>query len=171
MLKPIFVLGVVGLVGFAGYRYAHGNPASPEELVSQAAPDFTLDRIGGGTVTLSGLRGKVVVLDFWYRGCGWCMKAMPDVNKLAVDYKRQGVVVIGMNVDPNEADARAVMAQFGLRYDSVRATREAIKAFGVEGYPTTIVIDKKGNVRAAHVGYADDLAGRVEGEVRGLLAG
>ena len=53
-------------------------------------------------------------MDFWYRGCGWCMYAMPQVKQLAEDYKDKPVVVLGMNTDRNEEDARFVVKELGL---------------------------------------------------------
>ncbi|HVX84221.1 MAG TPA: TlpA disulfide reductase family protein [Phycisphaerae bacterium] len=163
------VLALAGLTAFAGYQYAHATPSSPDELVNKSAPDFSLPRVGGGTVSLQDLRGKIVVLDFWYRACPWCLRAMPQVNQLASDYKYKNVVVVGMNIDPNEGDARAVISQLGLRYASVRASRETVRAFGVEGYPTAIVIDQQGTVRAVHVGYSDSLRDDLAADIKPLL--
>ncbi|HVS70088.1 MAG TPA: TlpA disulfide reductase family protein [Phycisphaerae bacterium] len=171
MSKAAFSFAAIfaALTAAAAYQYAHANPSAPEELVNKSAPDFTLQKVGGGAISLQQLRGKIVVLDFWYRACPWCIRAMPQVNQLAIDFKHQNVVVLGMNVDHNEADAQAVINQFGLHYPSLRASREVVQSFGVQGYPTAILIDQQGTIRAVHVGYTDSLHDDLSATIKSLL--
>jgi thiol-disulfide isomerase/thioredoxin len=117
---------------------------------------------------MAGLSGKVVVMDFWYRGCGWCMYAMPQIKQLAADYKDKNVIVLGMNTDREIADAKLVVSEFDLTYPQIRA-EQIPQLFGVQGFPTTIVIDQKGIVRGIHVGYSPTLHNDVAKQIDELI--
>ena len=108
------------------------------------------------------------MLDFWYRGCGWCIKAMPQLNALAEAFAGRPVAVLGMNTDRNEADAKLVVDAMGLKYATLRA--EGIpEKYGVQGFPTLILIDSEGVVRDVHVGYSPTLKVELTKEIEGLL--
>jgi thiol-disulfide isomerase/thioredoxin len=119
-------------------------------------------------VKLADYRGKVVVMDFWYRGCGWCMYAMPQVKQLAEDFSGKPVVVLGMNTDREEKDARLVIDTMGLKYPTIHA-QEIPKKYGVQGFPTLIIIDAEGVVRDVHVGYSPTLRDDLAKKIKGLL--
>jgi thiol-disulfide isomerase/thioredoxin len=156
---------------------AHGR--SIEDFVSDAQD--RIDRLGkaaalweakdfGGKVhRLADCRGKVVVMDFWYRNCGWCIHAMPQVRQLADAFRGQPVAVLGMCTDEKEEDARAVINAMGLNYPTIKATGIPEK-FGIKVFPTLIVIDQAGKVREIHVGYSERLYDELASLIRGLLA-
>jgi peroxiredoxin len=147
----------------------HAKEAGKETtLKGKPAPDWNLTDLDGKTHALKQYRGKVVVLDFWYRGCPWCIRAMPQVNQLAQDFKDQGVQVLGMNVDKDTADARFVVNKLKLGYPSLRAG-EMPKKYGVTGYPTVLVIDRKGIVRDIDIGYSPDVGAKLTRSVQALL--
>ena len=93
------------------------------------------------------------------------MYAMPQVKQLAED----GVVVLGMNTDRKLDDARFVVQTFGLNYPQIRAEGTPEK-FGVHGFPSLIVIDQAGVVRAFHDGYSKDLRQSIGKKIDALLA-
>jgi thiol-disulfide isomerase/thioredoxin len=150
------VVAAAGL-GAISMKYAMEPGASNASILDTVAGDWDLPRIGGSRLSLRSLRGKVVVLDFWYRGCGWCIQAMPQIKELASDYKDNGVVVVGMNVDADEKNALEVMKRLALNYDSVRATQPVLEAYGVDAFPTVVVIDQRGIVRQVDVGYREKM--------------
>jgi thiol-disulfide isomerase/thioredoxin len=137
-------------------------------VLNKPAADWTAKDLAGNEFSQKGLRGKVVVMDFWYRGCGWCMYAMPQVRQLADDYKDKPVVVLGMNTDRDEADAQFVIKEFDLKYPTLKATGIP-EQFGVQGFPTMIIIDQQGVVRGFHVGYSPDLRKTVSRKIDELL--
>jgi thiol-disulfide isomerase/thioredoxin len=138
------------------------------EALGKPAADWELKGLDGKTHTLASYRGKVVVLDFWYRGCGWCIKAMPQLNALAEQFQGRPVVVLGMNTDRKEDDAKLVAQEMGLRYETLRA--EGIpEKYGVQGFPTLILIDAEGKVRDVHVGYSPTLRTDVGKAIEELL--
>ena len=138
------------------------------DVVGKAAAGWELKGLDGKTHTLTEYRGKVVVLDFWYRGCGWCIKAMPQLNALTGQFEGRPVAVLGMNTDRDEADAKFVSDAMGLKYETLRALGIPEK-YGVQGFPTLIVIDPEGKVREVHVGYSPTLQTDLTKLIEGLL--
>ena len=138
-------------------------------LLGKSIADWQATDLDGKAWSRDGLKGKVVVMDFWFRGCGWCVYAMPQVKQLAADYKDKPVVVLGMNVDRKEEDARHVVKALGLDYPQVKAG-DLKERFNVTGFPTLIVIDAGGVVRAVHYGYSPDLREKISRRVDELLA-
>ncbi|HEY2586207.1 MAG TPA: TlpA disulfide reductase family protein [Tepidisphaeraceae bacterium] len=141
------------------------------ELASQIgkpSADWSLKDLDGNTHALADYRGKVVVLDFWYRGCGWCMKAMPQMKQVTDDFKNAPVVIFGMNTDRDDNDAKFVVEKMGLNYATLKATGIPEK-YGVHGFPTLIVIDPQGVVRDVHIGYSPHLREDLGQTIRKLL--
>jgi thiol-disulfide isomerase/thioredoxin len=139
------------------------------KVLGKPAAEFETTDIDGKKVKLADLRGKVVVLDFWYRGCGWCVKAMPQMNQLAEDFAGKPVAIFGMNTDRKEEDARFVIEKMALKYPSLKAQGLPQK-FGVQAFPSLIIIDQEGKVHDIHVGYSPTLREDVGKEIRNLLA-
>jgi peroxiredoxin len=137
-------------------------------LVGKPAPTWKLKDLDGKEHSLEDYRGKVVVLDFWYRGCGWCVRAMPQLVELAEDFKDQPVAVLGMNIDEDENNARFVVEKKKLNYPNLKAGGIP-KLYQVSGYPTLVLIDPRGNVAEIHFGYTPTLRRDVGASIRRLL--
>jgi len=136
--------------------------------IGKAAPLFETTDIDGNKVRLADLRGKVVVLDFWYRGCGPCARSMPQMNQLAADFAGRPVAILGMNIDRDPADARFVAQKMQLKYPTLKA-QDLTGKYGVEGFPTLIIIDQQGAIRDIHLGYNPTLRQDVGKAVGALL--
>jgi thiol-disulfide isomerase/thioredoxin len=132
------------------------------------APDWQLLDLEGKSHKLADYLGKVVILDYWYRGCPWCIRAMPSLNALAEAYKDKPVAVIGMNIDDSLSDARFVVQKLRLGYTNLQA-KGIPEKYGVTGYPTLFVIGPDGIIRDIHVGYAPDLREKLEPVIESLL--
>ena len=118
-------------------------------VLDKPSPAWQTTDLSGGQRSIDGCRGKVVVLDFWYRGCGWCIRAMPQIKEVAAHHQGRPVEVLGMNTDDDEADARFVIDKLALNYPTLKAEGLPEK-YGVRGYPTLVVIDQVGVVRRSH---------------------
>ncbi len=149
-------------------NYYEDSAKRRAEVVGKPAAEWELKGLDGKTHSLSEYHGKVVVLDFWYRGCGWCIKAMPQLSALAEQFAGRPVVVLGMNTDSNEDDAKLVADVMGLKYATLRASGIPEK-YGVRGFPTLILIDRDGKVSDVHVGYSPTLHADLAKEIEGLL--
>jgi thiol-disulfide isomerase/thioredoxin len=138
------------------------------EVVGKPAAEWEAKDLAGRRHALKDYRGKVVLLDFWYRGCGWCMRAMPQIIQLADDFKDQPVAVLGMNTDQDEKDAQFVVDAMRLNYAVLKAQGIPEK-YKVQGFPTLVIIDPNGKVADFHVGYSPTLRGDIGAIVKGLL--
>jgi len=137
-------------------------------ILNKPAADWSTTDLDGNRHSLAGHRGKVIVLDFWYRGCGWCIKAMPQIKEVTEHFRDRPVVVLGMNTDRKEADARFVAKSLKLNYATLKAAGLPEK-YGVQAFPTLIIIDQEGIVRDRHVGYSPNLREELIETISGLL--
>ena len=129
----------------------------PKEPLS-LAPDFTLRDLDGERVTLSKLRGKVVLLNFWATWCPPCRMEIPDLSRIYTDYKDKGVVVLGVSWDDlSNEQIKAFVKNYKVAYPIFHGTQSELsqigKAYAWQGYlPTTYLIDRKGYLRDVYVG-------------------
>ena len=118
------------------------------------APDFTLTTQDGTSVSLSELRGQVVMINFWATWCGPCRQEMPLLDALYQRYNRLGFTLLGVNVEEDPSGADEYLAEtpvsFPILYD--RANNVS-KLYDVNAMPSTILVDREGNVRYLHKGY------------------
>lgn len=133
--------------------------SSPEpESAGGPAPDFTLKDINGKDVTLSKLKGKVVVLDFWGTWCHWCVKAMPKLQAVHEHFKGKNVVVLGISCNERPgADPKKFMVENKVTYNSLVEGNEVATKYSVQGFPTLYVIGKDGNILSMKSGYAENM--------------
>ncbi len=118
------------------------------------APNFTLKSNTGKNIKLSELRGQVILLNFWASWCGPCRQEMPLLEKMHQRYSSLGFTVLGVNVEADSSKANAMLkhvpVSFPILYDTQNTVSELYK---VSGMPTTVVIDRNGNMRYLHKGY------------------
>lgn len=142
-------------------------------LVDKPSPDWKTTDLDGKPHELADYRGKVVILDFWYRGCGWCVRAMPQMKQLTDDFSGQDVAILGMNSDRDLDDARFVIDHLKLNYATLKNGREKDQIstkYKIHGWPTLVVIDRSGVVRHMHFGYTPTLRKDLAKKIRELLA-
>lgn len=150
-------------------EYLDGNTQLRAMVVGKPAADWTLKDLAGNQHALKDYRGRVVILDYWYRGCYWCVMGMPQINRVADHFRDRPVAVLGMNTDRSLDDALFVQDKMGLRYPSLRAA-DTPRLYQVQSFPTLIVIDPAGVVRGYHVGYSPTMYEDLVAEVQALLA-
>lgn len=151
-------------------KYTLEEAEARAALLAMPAAAWETTDLEGKRHALKDYRGKVLVLDFWYRGCGWCMRAMPQVKEVAEHFKGKPVAVFGMTIDRKDEDARFVVEKMGLKYPTLKATAiSTTYRTGKFGYPTLLVIDQEGVIRDIHVGYSPTLREEVVKAVEGLL--
>ncbi len=132
-------------------------PAGAAVQVGQSAPPVSLPLLSAGSpdrLSLDGLRGNVVYLDFWASWCGPCRLSFPQLEQLRQELGPQGFEVLAVNVDEFEPDALEFLEDVPVSYPVVRdATGETPRSYGVPGMPTGFLIDRSGSVRLIHQGY------------------
>lgn len=150
---------------------AAGTGAAEELDHPTAAPPVELQAESGGPVRLSDYRGKVLLVDFWASWCGPCRLSFPALDALYQRRHEEGLEVLAINVDEEQRDALEFLKErphhmplfFDPKGDSPRA-------FGVEGMPSSYLVDRSGRIRFRHVGYSSAVASAQEREVEALLA-
>lgn len=121
--------------------------------VGTRAPDFTVKHGAGGSVTLSALRGRVVVLDFWATWCGPCKRAMPSVQKLHDRFAGEPVNVYGVSTFETTGDPIGYMKKKGYTYELLVEGDRAAEDYHITGIPTFYVIGPKGDIIYVQEGY------------------
>jgi thiol-disulfide isomerase/thioredoxin len=158
----LLALGIAGLL-WSGIQEARSS--RPVVAGQREAPPFRLEKFGGGSISSSELRGKVVMLDFWATWCGPCIAEMPTLLKLASEYEKQGVVFLAANRD----DASVAKVQVGMFIDerapalaryAAFADDQTADTYAVSAIPTMVLIDRKGQVHASYIGAASERAWR-----------
>jgi len=123
---------------------AHNSAAKPP---SGLAPDFTLSIYDGRTVTLSELRGQVVVVNFWASWCGQCTNEAPELEQAWQAYHDREVSFIGVDCDDIEAKAREFIAHYRITYPIGPDLADHISdAYVVNGLPETFFVDRQGEI-------------------------
>ena len=122
--------------------------------VSGPAPNFTLKSLDGKNLKLSEMRGDVVLINFWASWCGPCRQEMPLLNALHKKYQPLGFTVLGVNVEENTDDARGFLNNFPVVFPVLLDSKNKVsKQYDVVAMPTTVVVDRDGNMRFLHKGY------------------
>ena len=135
---------------------ASSTPAPTGPGIGHLAPDATLLDLSGKPVKLSSLRGKVLVLNFWYVACSPCQIEMPALEKTYLAEQANGFEVVGLDTADSAADITTFVTHLGVTYPILRDTNlSAVDAFGVTATPTSYVIDKRGVIRDRILGPVD----------------
>lgn len=166
------VSGLIGSIIAAAGLLAVPGLVSPSRAsdVATPAPAFTLARRGGGEVALADLRGQVVLINFWATWCGPCRKEMPLLEQLQKKYAPLGFTMLGVNVEADgrlfDTFLRDVPVTFPILLDPANGVS---KLYNVEAMPSTVIVDRKGNVRYVHQGYQPGDEGKYQDVIRALV--
>ena len=122
--------------------------ASPGWGGDKPAPDFSLkDVLQGKDYSLSQFKGKVVVINFFTFFCGPCRDEMPDLNKINNELKGKGLQTLGIALSSDPTQIRFLVKQLGLEYPVLIGNDKVSDSYGsIAVVPTTVIIDKQGNV-------------------------
>ena len=139
------------------------TPAAPEtttETVAEVAeanvdlaPDFTLNDLSGNPLSLSSLRGKYVILDFWGSWCVWCIKGIPEMKKYYQKYQGK-FEILGIDCNDSEEDWKTAVKQYELPWLQVYHSQAdtVLEQYEIQGFPTKIIISPEGKIVKTIVG-------------------
>ncbi len=159
LLSYAFVLGLLGLLGWGLIKVNSG------QRDSGMAPDFTLTSFDGETVTLSELRGQVVIINFWASWCPPCRDEAPYLEATWRKYKDKGVFFIGVDYADTEKEALAYIDEFDITYFNGPDVGTIIsQEYRMDGVPETYFVAKNGELRGTKIGplFPPELDQRIE---------
>jgi cytochrome c biogenesis protein CcmG/thiol:disulfide interchange protein DsbE len=145
---------------FFALRSRSGNVARLRPSDRRSAPDFTGTGADGNTVTLSELKGKVVLLNFWATWCAPCRVEIPWFTEFQRTYRDRGLVIVGVSFDDDGwKSVKPYLADAKINYPVVIGNEEIDKAFGgVAVLPETLVIDRNGRIASIRTGLVSKAA-------------
>ena len=140
--------------------------------IGETAPSISAPSLRDAkTVSTADYRGKVLYVDFWASWCGPCAQVFPLLDQLRAELGPEGFEVLGVNVDSDAADARRFMKKHVVNFPLLGPVGDAVPtAFGVEGMPYGVVIDRQGVVRAVHLGLSASEIPALRKQLKSLLA-
>jgi cytochrome c biogenesis protein CcmG/thiol:disulfide interchange protein DsbE len=149
------ILGLLALLIWkTSFADSGGAAAELNKGRSPMAPEFTLERLdsAGGELTLSSLRGKAVVLNFWASWCIPCKGEAPLLEEAWQKHRRNGLVVVGIDSQDFKGDARSFMKRYALTYPVVYDGKgSTLGRFGVTGFPETFFVGRDGKLVGEHI--------------------
>jgi len=127
--------------------------ASPYFITGRRISSFHARDLKGNEYQLKDLEGKIVVLNFWFIGCGPCRQEMPGLNKLADEYKdSSNIVFLAIALDPRK-EVENFLSGFPFHYNIISDGRYITSMYRIYGYPTHAVLDRTGKVLFHTTGY------------------
>jgi peroxiredoxin len=155
---------------FAAILTAVTLPLASLAETPATAPDFSLTDSDGNVVSLSDMRGKVVLINFWATWCGPCRQEMPILEALYQRYESLGFTLLGVNVEENSSDAVSFLKEtpvtFPILYDP---DNDVSRLFDVAAMPSTVIVDREGKMRFLHHGYQPGYENAYQDQIRELI--
>ena len=140
------------------------------DISQGTAPDFTLKSNSGENLRLSELRGEVVMINFWASWCGPCRQEMPLLEQLYSEYQPLGFTILGVNVEEDSSKAKALLSDIPVSFPVLFDTQSQVsKLYDVVAMPSTVLVDRDGNVRYLHHGYKPGYEQTYQEQVRALI--
>lgn len=133
-------------------------------LINKPLKDFELLDMAGKKWDLKELKGKIVVINFWFTACKPCIKEMPHLSKLVAENKNDSIVFIAPAPE-NETQVKKFLKKYSFDYIITHSSIDFITAMNIENFPTHLVVDKQGITRQVFIGYADDIKEKLQSEI------
>ena len=137
---------------------------------SGPAPAFTLNNVTGAPASLSQYKGQVVMVNFWATWCGPCQQEMPLLEQMYKKYKPAGFTLIGVNVDKDAPPVKELLARKPVSFPVLLDPQSQVsKAYHVDEMPSSVIIDRKGDIRYIHRGYKPGDENEYQDRIRQLI--
>lgn len=146
------------------------NNVAPAATLEKAK-DFELNGLDGKTYKLSGMRGKVVLINFWATWCKYCVKEIPSLNRLYNAFKEGGLVVLGISVDRSPLTVETFLQKNSVTYPVLMDLdgKVFVRTYTVIGLPTTFLINKDGYIVEKLIGEQHFDSNRFKQKISALL--
>jgi len=158
-MKRTMAAFVIASTAFA----ASGDASGP-------APAFTLTSLSGQQAALSQYKGQVIMVNFWATWCGPCQQEMPLLEQMYKKYKPAGFTLIGVNVDKEAPPVKELLARKPVSFPVLLdPANQVSKAYHVDEMPSSVIIDRKGEIRYIHRGYRPGDENEYQDRIRQLI--
>lgn len=140
------------------------------DVLGKTAPDLKTKSLDGGDFDLAALRGKVVLLDFWALWCDPCRRELPALQKLHEEFRDQGLVVVGVNIDDEAAAIQDFLKSVSIPYPIIAlpSSHDWISSLAINAFPTVVLIDRDGKIVSYEIGARGEEALRADLRKLGL---
>jgi peroxiredoxin len=138
------------------------------DLIGSDAPDFAATDINGNKYSLSSLKGKIIVMNFWFVECKPCIQEIPDLNKLVEDYKNEDVVFLGFATN-EKSKIDSFLKKKSFSYNIIPDSKKIAVKYQVTGYPTHIVIDKNSRIAFFTSGLSPITVDSIDQTIKSLV--
>lgn len=135
----------------------NSNDLSKKDSQLELAPDFEANLLNGKKIKSKEYKGKVIVLNFWFTGCGPCKQEIPELNELVKKYKNKNVVFLACALDDDTQLLKKYLKQNPFNYEIIPDARKIVAEYKVSSYPTHIIVDKDGNIITRIIGGGKDI--------------
>lgn len=140
------------------------------QAATEAFPSFTLKDINSGvSVSLSDVKGKVVLVDFWAQWCIPCKVSFGAYQRLYQKYKGDGLVILAVNTDSEIEKAKAFLEDRTISFTVLQDGKELAGQLNIREMPTSYLLDKGGAIVRLHSGFVKEDEAELEAEIRKLL--
>jgi peroxiredoxin len=165
----VLILASLGII-YALINFTSKKDSETAVQVGQPAPNFTLTTLDGSKLSLTDLKGKVVLLNFWVSWCEPCKEEMPAIQQTYEAWKDKGLVVVGVNIAESKVTAKGFAERLGVSFPVVLdSNREVtVHSYNVGPIPSSFFIDKNGIVRSVNTGGMS--ANYMKNKIETLLA-
>jgi len=137
-------------------------------LINQPLKSFHLTDLNNKKWDSKDLRGKTIVINFWFTACKPCIAEMIYLNKLVEENNDSSVVFIAPAPE-NEAQIKKFLKKYAFEYKITPSSTDFISSMNIENFPTHLVVDKEGIIRQVFIGYADDIKDKLRTEIDKLM--
>jgi peroxiredoxin len=138
-----------------------------KDLTGQQSIDFTNRDVNGNVVKLSSLKGKIVILNFWFIACKPCIMEMPQLNELKKKYKKDDVVFLGITFD-KAPEVLSFLKINNFDYNIIADGKEICKSWNINAFPTNVVIDREGIVRFMEMGFGENIQRTLDQQIQSI---
>lgn len=146
------------------------GPWGIDELVGKKAPDFILTDIHGKNLSLSSLKGRIVIINFWATWCPPCRAEMPSLNRLYKEYGTRGLVVLAISTDTSANVVKSYLNKNPFDFTILLDTDNKVsRQFRVFSIPTSFLIDKNSVIIQRYIGEEDWEAPEIKSKVKEAL--
>ncbi len=170
-LKTVTTLALVTAVAVAVALSDRtlSQSANKSALAGKPSPDWTLKDLNGKPISLSQLKGKVVVLNFWATWCPPCVAEIPDFIATHEKYRERDVVFLGISLDQSVVPVGRFVKAKKIPYPIMMGTPQVVAAYGnFQAIPHTVILDREGHIQIEHSGLLRKKA--LESHIETLLA-